>query len=238
MCTLTFFPLKSTGFILTSNRDETPKRQPQELFYDSVKKILYPKEPSHGGTWICVSEKNQVLCLLNGAFVKHKHEPPYRKSRGLVLLDFFEKKCIEDFIDNYEFTGIEPFTLIVIENGNLYDLKWDGYELHKKVLDSTKAHIWSSSTLYPDDVKSLRENWFKEWISEDFDNEAQHLWNFHEKAGNGDNENGLLINRLDGKLCTVSSTQIIKNSNQIQMQYFDRMSGEKILKSVQFDVLE
>src|SRR4030095_9832506 len=90
MCTVSFVPLSNSRFILTSNRDETIKRglasSPQKINRNGTE-IICPVDPLASGSWIGVSEKGRVICLLNGAFERHKHRPPYRMSRGIVVLD-------------------------------------------------------------------------------------------------------------------------------------------------------
>src|SRR5579871_6575106 len=128
MCTVTYLPTP-TGYILTSNRDEALVRKPAEI-PDSVAigncQVLFPRDGEAGGTWIATADNGRTVCLLNGAFTRHKHNPPYRKSRGLVVLDFFTLPNAKAFADSYDLTGIEPFTILVIEKSMLYELRWDG----------------------------------------------------------------------------------------------------------------
>lgn len=232
MCTVTYLPLEKNGFILTSNRDETLKRQPDGIFHDVEKGLYYPKEPVQGGTWISVAENNRILCLLNGAFTKHRHQPPYKRSRGLVALDFFDYPTPADFYHHYNFEGIEPFTLIIFDNGNLYNIRWDGTLAHLATLDVASPHIWSSSSLYSDEVKQMRQTWFDTWLQSNPSYNAADILYFHQNAGTGDVENDLIMSRFDGKLCTVSHTQIIKKSDFIQMYYFDRVSGNEYRQNI------
>ena len=221
MCTVTYLPLGDNEFCLTSNRDEAPGRQPLDLFYDEVTKLLYPKEPKHGGSWIAASSDNRLVCLLNGAFQKHKHEPPYRMSRGLVVLDFFEYGTVAQFVSNYYFEGIEPFTMILFDNGKLYDFRWDGAEKHLQELDSEKPHIWSSSTLYNDEIKAKRKEWFQKWLDAEKENNAIEILNFHKTAGSDDIENGLIMSRFNNLVCTVSITQVLRNNEVFSINYHD-----------------
>ena len=93
MCTVTYFPLEQDGYILTSSRDEKSVRgialPPRKYLLDQ-QTVFFPKDPDAGGTWFVTTGRDTTLCLLNGAFTKHEHEPPYRKSRGLVVLDYFK----------------------------------------------------------------------------------------------------------------------------------------------------
>ena len=75
MCTVTVIPKINSelGFILTSNRDEAADREalPPEFYMEKEIKMLYPKDKLAGGTWIGISEKNRLICLLNGEFKPH-----------------------------------------------------------------------------------------------------------------------------------------------------------------------
>jgi uncharacterized protein with NRDE domain len=88
MCTVSFIATK-TGVIITSNRDEHILRvalPPQKYLYNQ-KSIIYPKDVTAGGTWYATDGISKVIVLLNGAAEKHTHNPPYRRSRGLIVLD-------------------------------------------------------------------------------------------------------------------------------------------------------
>ena len=66
MCTVTFIPT-SSGFVITSNRDESVARKralaPIEYEINGCK-ITFPKDPQAGGTWIAKSD-SKVIVLLN-----------------------------------------------------------------------------------------------------------------------------------------------------------------------------
>ena len=226
MCTVTYLPLGNEEFCLTSNRDETPGRQPMELYYDEANNLLFPKEPKHGGTWISASADNRLVCLLNGAFQKHKQEPPYRRSRGLVVLDYFEYGTTAQFVTNYYFDGIEPFTMVIFDNAKLYDFRWDGETKHLLELDPEKPHIWSSSTLYNDEIKNKRIAWFQNWLAAEQEKNAAEILKFHKTAGADDKENGLIMSRNNNLVCTVSITQVIKKDHKFSLKYFDRINNQ------------
>ena len=232
MCTVTYLPLGNDEFCLTSNRDETPSRQPMELYYDEANNLLFPKEPKPGGTWISASADNRLVCLLNGAFQKHKHEPPYRRSRGLVVLDYFEYSTTAQFVTNYYFDGIEPFTMVIFDNGKLFDFRWDGAAKHLLELDPEKPHIWSSSTLYNDEIKNKRIAWFQNWLAAE-ENNAAEILKFHKTAGADDIENGLIMSRNNNLVCTVSITQVIKSFDYFSFSYLDRIIQREITNSIE-----
>ena len=92
MCVLTYIPTENQGFILTSNRDEAVSRTlalPPKKYQLGGQYVFFPKDPQGDGTWIG-SCGNYTLCLLNGGIEKHVPKPPYRKSRGKVILDPFK----------------------------------------------------------------------------------------------------------------------------------------------------
>src|ERR1700676_2677089 len=127
MCTVTFIP-SGNNFFFTSSRDEQTGR-PLAVFPKVYEingyRILFPKDQQAGGSWVTVNELGSTAVLLNGAIKSHQPEPPYRKSRGLVLLDLISKSSPADAFEEEDFNGIEPFSVILYDNKNLYSGKWD-----------------------------------------------------------------------------------------------------------------
>ena len=85
MCTVTFLPLQNNNFILTSNRDEQRIREtiPPKKYKENGVDLFFPKDKIAGGTWIGTSSNKRLVCVLNGAFKKHKRKDYYKKSRQL-----------------------------------------------------------------------------------------------------------------------------------------------------------
>ena len=224
MCTVTYLPKGKDAFILTSNRDESPLRSAVEPQIDQVGayQVLYPKDPLAGGTWICTAEDNRLICLLNGAFVKHERTPPYRRSRGLIVLDFFRYENAEEFLVQCDLDNIEPFTLVIYDNQQLIELKWDGNQKHIRRLDNQQPHIWSSATLYPANIAQKRSSWFDEWLQKTAatDFTANNITHFHRTGGDGDSFNDLVMNRF-GIVKTVSISCVEKKANRIIMTHHD-----------------
>lgn len=229
VCTVTYLPLGNHNFVLTSNRDETPTRAAIELRHNDDKKLLYPREPKAGGTWICASAAERLVCLLNGAFEKHQHRPPYRRSRGLVVLDFFEYENAAQFLQMYDFQGIEPFTMVIWERGALAELRWDEEQAHFRQLNPNEPHIWSSSPLYPQPVRAMRASWFADWQAQHAGNwSAADILQFHQTAGTGDPENDVKMYRRNGIVQTISITQVIYQQNiGFDMSYRDLIDGQQ-----------
>lgn len=227
MCTVTFVSKENDDFILTSNRDELPQRKtlsPQEYMEKDLK-LLYPKDAVAGGTWIGVSDKKRAINLLNGAFEPHERKASYRLSRGVVVKDLLVADDVLKAIDRYNFSGVEPFTIILVEWSKglkLYTLVWDEKQKHFNLLTSGN-YIWSSSPLYSAGMKSDREKWFSDFL-ESNNKSTGSLLSFHQTAGDGNPVTNLIMDR--GFIKTVSITQIEKKGNTISMIYKDTQSGE------------
>lgn len=224
MCTVTLslLPEFNKGFVLTSNRDEAPFREalPPEFYMEEGIKMLYPKDKDSGGTWIGVSEKRRVICLLNGGFDAHERETSYRKSRGIVVKDLLAAPDLDRNIDEYDLQRIEPFTIIAADwNSQLrfVELVWDGNRKHFKDLELTE-HLWSSSPLYDSAMMEQRESWFKSFQKENTLT-PENFWKFHHSAGIGDKNVDVVMDR--GFVRTQSITQIINTSAETAMKFKD-----------------
>lgn len=122
MCTVTYVPTKS-GFQLTSNRDENINRGKAvapRTYQNGNYTLLYPKDADRNGSWIAAKNNGDIVVLLNGAFVKHKAIPPYKTSRGLVLMDIINAQNPFLFYQDIDLIAVEPFTLVLYAQGSLY----------------------------------------------------------------------------------------------------------------------
>lgn len=221
MCTVTFIP-QSDGFILSSNRDEQASRSPRNITRTELhgRHLLFPRDEGAGGTWIATSDQGQVGCLLNGAFTMHRRRPPYRLSRGIMLLDFFAYASAREFMDSYDLYNIEPFTFIMYDRGALWELRWDGRQAYRKELDPGAFHIWSSATLYTPEIKEKRRAWFADWRQRHDRHDLPAILDFHRNAGEGDPWNDVIMNR-NGVVQTVSITNIIHRAGEVSLWYHD-----------------
>jgi hypothetical protein len=226
MCTVTFIPA-GNHFFFTSSRDEQAGR-PIALFPEINEingcRILFPKDPQGGGSWIAVNENGHAGVILNGAIKLHEVKTPYRKSRGLVLLDLISSPSPADAFEGSDFHGIEPFTVILFENKNLYSGKWDGQMKWLESMNAKKPHIWSSVTLYDPVAIRKREEWFHVWLSESAYPGSLDIIHFHQKGGDGDPFNDIMMNR-DHTLFTNSISSIRLSPESASFRYLDLRSG-------------
>lgn len=230
MCTLTYIPLGKHNYLFTTNRDEQSDRHanlPVNCLVDD-EKVLYPEDKKEKGTWILCTATFS-MCLLNGAFNKYESNPPYKKSRGKVMLEFLKFNSTLDFILNYNFDGIEPFTIVIIRSNRelmLEELRWDGSNFHYRNLDPQKPAIWASCVLFDDENQNLRRIKFRNWLAgSDFS--QQSVLSFHKYMGVDDLFNTALINS-ENKVQTLSITQIRKLDNKLVMYYENLLEDKKI----------
>lgn len=227
MCTVSYVPSIS-GLIFTSNRDESKLRSADHLIkYEKKDKMVVFPPDSIGGTWIGCNSQGEIVCLLNGAFVRHKHRPPYRYSRGLIVRAFLESnKSINELLYEIDLDGIEPFTLIYASTEKLIELRWDERIKHIRSLDKNSSHVWSSSTLYSDDVQLQKRQYFQDHLSANKVINGQTMMNFHQSKPFGDGVNDLVMDR--DFVATISITQILKTDQNITINYHNLLNDSLI----------
>ncbi len=239
MCTVTFIPTKKNEFILTSNRDESAARSPENISQMEQKgqTLIFPKDKGAGGTWIAASSHNKLVCLLNGAFECHERNLPYSKSRGIMVLEFFQYPDANQFFAAYDFSGMESFTMITYDNGQLWDFRWDEQEQQKfiKALDTSQCHIWSSATLYKKSIRQKREQWLAEWLVDRVDFSRSAILELHKKGGEGNPSIDFMMNRYNYLVQTVSITQVVGTNGKMELIYNDLMNEEVKAADVFFD---
>lgn len=212
MCIVSIFSSGKNDFILTHNRDESHFRPTSnEIFTETINEKEYtaPKDLVSGGTWIFYSEE-YVCCILNGEYKIHSHQPPYRKSRGLVLIDLLNYHSIDEFVEKVDLEGIEPFTMIML-NRKINEKKilvWDEKAKHLEDHSKENLIIRSSSPLYTIDEKLSHIEKFKKLKNQDSDT----IFKLHKELI-------MLPNDKFETVQTTSITQINVKNQQIKLKY-------------------
>lgn len=227
MCTVTFIPTKS-GIVITSNRDEHVNRgkaiAPTKIKSNDLE-IVYPKDPDAGGTWIATKNNGDAIVLLNGGFEKHIVNPPYAKSRGLILLEIFDLNNFSHSIQDYSLINIEPFTIVYFSDNHLFEFRWDGVNKFLKELNTHKSHIWSSVTLYDTEMTNQRKEWFDQWCLEHPSPNQEEAIDFHLNAGEDNAEVNVKMNR-NNELFTVSISSIFIGNEFNDFVYIDLCNNQ------------
>lgn len=227
MCTVSFVPVND-GYVFTFNRDEKPERYtPNFISQEQLgyKDIWFTKDSKAGGTWFAADSLGNVIMLFNGAFAKHEKQPQYVKSRGVILYEMTAAKEMQQHFVNSCLQGIEPFSVILFENNNLFRLTWDGMEKHTTQLLKEAAYIFSSATLYSDTIQEMRRKWFASYLQLQPQVNSRSVMDFHREYKSDDRENGLIIER-DAGCCTLSISQAVIQDNKLLLKHHDIRTGK------------
>jgi uncharacterized protein with NRDE domain len=243
MCTVSYIPT-SDGYYFTSSRDERISRTTIPPVKYSVNGIdlYFPKDELAGGTWIATNLSGKTACLLNGAFSNHTKEKSYKKSRGLVLLESFNFKNITDFANGTDFNQVEPFTLLIIDFSisqikHFDEFRWDGKNKHLKSLPLTEIQLWSSATLYPQQVQELRRSLFDNWIEKHKHFEDKMILDFHNRK-HGLNPTDDILMQGYKNLRTLSISQIHVKGNNCNFKYVDIVKNKtQIIRSKENEIV-
>jgi uncharacterized protein with NRDE domain len=243
MCTLTYLPLNNNAFFMTHNRDEKYSRSvaalPKMYLLNDLP-VFYPKDLESNGTWMLTTECVFTLCLLNGADEHIPSDEVFPKSRGQIILDYFNFFSLDKMIAEYDFSGYAPFTLIVMDSHLPPDtifqkLTWDTTQIKVENLDPAKPAIWSSSTLYDVEARNKRQGMFEDFLIANPSYDKETIINFHTQKFDTSNDNeGFVIDRVDTERKTVSLTCISKGvDNSCEMSYFDFIgSQQKVIRII------
>lgn len=224
MCTVSYLPLAYGGCIITSNRDETPKRNASEIRRKSTDgvTVLYPVDPGAGGSWIAIADHGRVGCLLNGAFEPITPDPKYTHSRGHILLDAMTNPA-DHLFDQDALQRTSPFTLVIADSGDLDEWIWDGDALHHTALDPGQPSFWSSVTLYPEEVREWRKSLFEKWLATHEEYVQKDIMKFHRYGSADDNWNGFVMNREE-RVRTLSITSVTCKGGLWSVRHEDLLS--------------
>lgn len=195
MCTVVYLPTEN-GIRLASLRDESPFRTratPPVIVQSYPISYLSPTDPVAGGTWVGVNQLANVIILLNGAFENHVRKESYYKSRGLIVSELLGSEMPVIEWSMMEMEGIEPYSLIVFTEGNLFRLVWDGRRKHRILLDKSHPYLWSSATLYDTKAREWRNDYFQNWIKENHPKTMSSLLHFFKSVENS--QDGFMMNR-------------------------------------------
>ena len=211
---------------MASVRDENPNRAraKQPALQRSANQDFWaPIDGQAGGTWWAVNRIGHTVILLNGAFINHlPNTRTYRKSRGLIVKELAEQMDLVDHWENLDLTDIEPFTLVIRQNNQVFDCRWDGRKKHTKELNPKEAAIWSSAPLYTREIQRYREQLFADFTQNDLI-DIPEILEFLESYS--DKDNGFIMRRWDF-LQSLSISVFRFNGNDFDLFYKDLITGE------------
>ena len=150
-----------------------------------------------------------------------------------MLLDLADAFSPSEHFSKIDLAGIEPFTVIVWERGSLWECGWDGFKKEKRSLDSLKAQIWSSVTLYDEATIAMRRQWFGDWIDQTPSPSHKQILAFHEFSGNGNKDTDLVMHRDNGYR-TVSITSARIGADSGVLDYLDTVQQQHARTQISF----
>ncbi|MXV38909.1 hypothetical protein GO491_09535 [Flavobacteriaceae bacterium Ap0902] len=172
MCIFSLYRRKE-GLILTHNRDEDYRRVSSPTLiskYIHGVDATYPLDIQGGGTWVLTSDL-WTTTILNGALKPHIRKESYRQSRGVFPFELIKYSNVQDYFDDLELEGIEPFTQMILNNQTweAWCLRWD--EKDKTMLKiEDEIFVTSSATLYDYREKAYHEHQIKSLTTFNADN--------------------------------------------------------------------
>ena len=128
-------------------------------------------------------------------------------------------------MSDYYLQGIESFTMLIAEDGKLYEFRWDGTEKYFKPLNEKEPTIRCSVTLFSPEVIALREKWFKDWLEIHQQYLVEEILRFHLFAGEGDELTDVRMTRA-GMVRTVSVTSV-QFAPPLQRMYYTPVNDEE-----------
>ena len=160
------------------NRDERysrPEARPPEVETVDGVRVLAPRDPEGGGTWIAVNEFGLVCCLMNNYSPLFRHKSggtPYRalqrasdgkfRSRGQLVRTVSTHSDLHNLrrmLAGVDFEQYRPFHLIVFPG--LFapvEWQWDGRELKEIV---GPPPVLTTSGILPRHISKLRTRRFR-----------------------------------------------------------------------------
>ena len=214
MCTITYIPTDS-GYIVTQNRDESPLREkaifPIKDTY-SNETIIYPKDPEGSGSWFVTAKNGLTICIMNAVYHPDKTSADFKHSRGLVPLHFLKFKNSEQFVNEYDFEGIQGFTLIVCSQDSVNEIHWDEHKVEHSSHKSSPL-IFQSDPLYDYDQKAKRKAWFKQWLNT---NDAAKILEFHQTQIPENLAESILMDRKIVRTVSITQRSFSPISDKIQ----------------------
>ncbi len=220
MCTVIYIPTKD-GPIFSSCRDEDPARavaSPPQIKNGKTGLLVYPTDAAAKGTWIGMHSLGHLLVLLNGAFKSHEKKPCYKKSRGLIVKELLDTTDPLESWKIMDLQNMEPFTIVLWQQGDLYELVWDGLDKFRKSIPVRQPVLWSSATLYPAHVREERRNWLRDtWKIKPLQT-TRELLDFLQ--AHNDAENGFVMSR-GRKIQTLSISLVQLHPDQSTFEYHD-----------------
>lgn len=222
--------------IITSNRDEQRSRKnsltPEIISLENRKTIL-ARDAQANGTWFLTDEKGRVAVLLNGAFENHTPRPPYRESRGIILINLFQEENFKSAFLFYNLENIEPFQIIFVENQMAIQCVWEGGQKHVFAIDLSSPKVFFSPTLYTKEQQEEKRNHFLNMHAEIGFLNPSELLNIHSNRNEATTSTNFFMSRENQTTKSISQVEITPTTTHYtHWQAWDNQLHEITLEHV------
>ncbi len=169
MCTLSWH-IRNNTLTVVFNRDERfsrPEAHPPDVETIDGIRVLAPRDPEGGGTWIAANDHGMVVCLMNYYHAPFREQPGYEyRSRGKLVRSAStstDLHALRKMLGDMELHLYRPFHLVVFPGVFApIEWQWDGTEL-KEIVGA--PYVLSSSGLMPGMILRLRTRLFRKATS-------------------------------------------------------------------------
>ncbi|WP_434361713.1 NRDE family protein [Parasalinivibrio latis] len=218
MCTASWI-IRPDGYSLFFNRDERRTRSEAllpEVTRQSGMRIVMPKDPDGGGTWIAMNDAGVSVCLLN----YYQGKIPYGTlvSRGQLVVSLADCRNVEEVnsrLTNLPLHKMAPFTLLLFtpdisKQRRPHAWQWDGLQLTPRVVT---APVISSAVCLEEVVHSRTDLYCQ--MSPKTEEGALA---FHRSHKPGKGFLSVCMHREDAS--SVSLTHVSVSGDEMEMDYY------------------
>jgi len=234
MCILSIVKSEQ-GIVITSNRDEQRSRKNSlapEIIDLGERKAIIARDAQAQGTWLLTDNLGRTAILLNGAFESHIPTPPYRESRGIILMNLFQEENFKSAFLSYNIENIEPFQVIYLDTNQAFQCVWDGNQKHLFAIDLSTPQVFFSPTLYTKEQQEEKRNHFFKTFTDISLFKAPRLFEFHSEQNENSNLD-FFMNREQQTTKSISQVELhSKQSRYVHWQAWDNFRHEYILAHV------
>ena len=227
MCTVAVVACSGAGYIVAHNRDERRTRSrgipPSETGGPDAR-ILCPRDPDGGGTWVAVNRAGLTLCMLNAPDLAPEQVPESPVSRGTIPLELTAASSLNQvrrLVEAIDLARYRPFHLVAVSPGRtepgILELRWNGIET--VWIPHRPAALFVSSSLRQISADRARGQVWDRFIAGNTEPDMEALAAFMENHEPEKSSLSTCMHREDA--VTVSRTMIRAGADRTVMQYKD-----------------
>jgi hypothetical protein len=227
MCILSIVK-SNLDIVITSNRDEQRSRKNSlapEIIDLGDHKAIIARDAQAQGTWLLTDNLGRTAILLNGAFESHIPAPPYRESRGIILMNLFQEENFKSAFLFYNLKNIEPFQVIYLDPERAFQCVWDGNQKHLFAVDFSTPQVFFSPTLYTKEQQDEKRNHFFKTLGEIDSIDSAQLLEIHSNQNINSSDLNFFMSREHQT--TKSISQVELNSTKTKYVHWQAWDGQK-----------